>query len=74
MPLEFVTIDENCEFQTFCPFVAFDTIQKNVRLRIDTRENYEMYTGKKERGGNVKIVALSEIYIVFASVYFVSEG
>jgi hypothetical protein len=36
-------------------FFAFDISQNNVRLRINTTEDYKMYNGKNGlNGGNVK--------------------
>jgi spore coat polysaccharide biosynthesis protein SpsF (cytidylyltransferase family) len=59
----------------FCPVVAFETIQNNVQLHINTREDYKMRVGDKNgvHGGTVEIMTVSEIYKVAVSV-FVSDS
>jgi hypothetical protein len=38
--------DGNCLFQKFRPFVTLEITQNNMRLRINTSEDYKMYIGK----------------------------
>jgi hypothetical protein len=53
-------------FWKFCRFMTFEIIQRNVQLCI------AKCTSEKNRvfGGSVKIIAVSEIYIVSVSIYF----
>jgi hypothetical protein len=55
----------NCLFQRFRTFVAFDLIWNNVRMLSHTRKGCKIY---------VKRMALTEVYEVSVSVYFVFEG
>jgi hypothetical protein len=55
-PVETVARDRKSVFQSFCPFVAFNIMQNNFQLHINTREDYNMYVGKKSRyGGNINV-------------------
>jgi hypothetical protein len=55
------------------PFLLFEIVLSNVWLRIDTREDFEVYmVQNRVCGGNVGTVAVVEYMPV--SVYFVSEG
>jgi hypothetical protein len=38
--------DGDCLFRMFRQFVAFKTIQNNVRRRMNRKEDYNMYIGK----------------------------
>jgi hypothetical protein len=48
LSVETVARDENCLFQRFYPFAAFESLQNNVWLHIKTCEDYKIYTGGKE--------------------------
>jgi hypothetical protein len=64
----------NCLFRMFRPFVTYEIIQNNMRLRTNTREVYKMHMGKLVYSDNLETVAISEIEKKSVSVYFVSEG
>jgi hypothetical protein len=54
---------------------AFDIILNIVRLHINTRDNYKLYTrNNRAYCGNVKITAVSEIYKESVRRHFVSGG
>jgi hypothetical protein len=46
----------------------FEVIQINVQLNIVVKEGYKMFVGKKQCGDIVKVIAVSEMYIVCFSV------
>jgi hypothetical protein len=69
-----VARDGNCLFRRFRPFVAFEITQNNVQLHINTKEDYELHGVKIQNGGNMDIIAISEIYGVSVGVYFASNG
>jgi hypothetical protein len=39
---ETAAVDGNYLFRKFCPFFEFEIVENNVRLRINTREDYKM--------------------------------
>lgn len=43
------------DWDRFRPFVVFDTIQNNGKLRINTSEDYRVYMEKNAVYGNVEI-------------------
>jgi hypothetical protein len=61
LSVETLAGDGHYLFWRFHKNVAFETIQNNLRLNINTRED----------GGNGEIIAIGEIYKVPASIYFV---
>jgi hypothetical protein len=73
--METVARDVNCLFRKFLPFLAFETIQNSLRLRINTMK-LTKYTWEEHGvyGDSVKVTAINEIHKAFVSVYFVSEG
>jgi hypothetical protein len=57
------------------PFVVFDTIQNNGKLRINTSEDYKVYMEKNAvYGSNVEITAIFDIYKGSVGIYFVSHS
>jgi hypothetical protein len=52
LSVETVARDENCLFQSFHPFAAFETLQNNVWLHMKTCDDYKIYIGgtKKKVG------------------------
>lgn len=59
---ETVVRDENCLFQRFHPFAAFEILQNNVWLHIKTGEDYKIYMGWGEgmSPGDLKIVNIQK--------------
>jgi hypothetical protein len=61
--LETVAKNGDCLFLTCRPFVAFESIQNNVKLLADAREDTKYTWGKHTIcDSNVEIIAISEMY------------
>jgi hypothetical protein len=65
--------DNNCLFRMFRQFVALHVIHNNVQLWSNTRVKY---TWEENRvcGGNVEIIAISDISKVLVSFFFLPAG
>jgi hypothetical protein len=72
--VETADIDRNSIFRGFCPFLAFEFI-RIIYHCIFIQGNFAKCTWKNEMNSdNVEIMAISDIYEVSVSVYFISEG
>jgi hypothetical protein len=68
LSVETVTIDEELRVSLVSPIVAFEFAQNNMRFRFSTREDYKLHIRKiGVYCGNVEIIAIRDIYEVFAS-------
>jgi hypothetical protein len=61
--VETLTGNGNYFFRNFCPVVAFETVQKNVRLRVNKRQDCRIYMRKNGMYcGNVEIITINTIF------------
>jgi hypothetical protein len=70
--METVTRNGNCLFRRFRPFVAFEGIQNKCGCLL-IKEIVTKHK-RKVQCTNIEITAVSEIYTLSATVYFVSVG
>jgi hypothetical protein len=78
LTMETVIRDGYLLFQELLQFVIiFETIQNNVQPYIDTvqgkLQNVVLHEKNGMYGGNVEMIAITEIHRLFISVYFISE-
>jgi hypothetical protein len=74
LPVETIARGGNFSFQKFQSYVVFEIIQNNIQVVLIQGKIAEcMWVENGMQGGNIEVMAISEIYEVSISVYFVSE-